>query len=617
MKFCTFVVACATSAWACTTLLGQDSATSKQLLNLATQKVIVFKDGHCLFHKSGVALSDKTGEVYTDDVPDSAVLGSFWAIPKTGNLVSARAGWDTVSTTVTKEVPATGFLDVLLANLGKRVRLEMNDKDVHTGTIHSVMTQPTSEALTPVLADVFGVPAERVPGTPAHALAAALPNAPLSIKRIADGSTTYVVTGVAGTQFILRTEEGDRLLQAGNIKSLLISDMKDTLSRTLTTTEKTKRLTFRLDQPEKERAIDLLYFRPGIRWIPTYRINLSNNPDQKFAAMALQAEILNEAEPLKDVPLDIVVGVPNFRFQTVPSPLVLEQVLRNTLAVAAPQLMNNADRNDFSNSLYVQRSGEFRRGAAAANAAGQAGAIDLPNELTAAGAQDLFVYNLPKLSLATGERMAVNIFNTDKVPYKDIYTWDLRVTRDDIESAPSGAGVVSPLKLPKNEVWHQVDLTNNTNLPWTTGAAMLMQGQQPLSQELLTYTSPQDFCRVPVTVSIETRGSYNEQEVGRDLKALAWEGYQYAKIDKQGHIHLCNNKNVAIDVEISIRLGGKVTEASHEGKITLGSFDATDWNNYRGHPAVNNSALVTWKLTLKPGETFEPVVKYNYYSRIN
>lgn len=588
------------------------AARANEELKLATQKVVVFKDGYCLFLKQGQATTNKDQECFTDDVPDSAVLGSFWALPKEGQLISMRSGWETVSTKVTKEVPTIGFLDVLLANQGKRVRLEMNDKETITGSIAHVMTTPTTESLTAATAEIFGISKAKVPGTPEHTLATTAPN---TVNR--DGqpdASTYVVSGVTGTQFVLKTEDGDMLLSAGNIKSFVIQDMKHTLPRTLTTIERTKRLTFRFDEAEKQRQLDLLYFRPGIRWIPTYRVNLSSDPKVKTASIALQAEILNEAEPLDNVPIDIVVGVPNFRFRELPSPLVLESVLRNTLAAAAPQLMGN-NRNDLSNSLYVQRSGEFRRAAAQANEAAAAGDVALPGELTAAGAQDLFVYNLPKVSLKTGERIAVNIFAADKIAYRDVYTWDLRITREDTDTAPSGSGVKSPLRLAKNEVWHQVELTNNTKLPWTTGAAMLMQGQQPLAQELLTYTSPTDACRVPVTVSVETRGSVEERETVRDLKALVWDGYHYAKIEKQAKLHLCNNKPVPIETEITLRLGGKVTEASHEGQTSLGPYDAADWSNYRGHPAVNNSSVVTWKVKLGPGETFEPTVTYHYYTR--
>jgi len=44
-------------------------------------------------------------------------------------------------------------------------------------------------------------------------------------------------------------------------------------------------------------------------------------------------------------------------------------------------------------------------------------------------------------------------------------------------------------------------------------------------------------------------------------------------------------------------------------------FDASDWVQYQGHPAVNNSSRVTWKVKLKPGEAFTPTVLYHYYTR--
>ena len=521
-------------------------------------------------------------------------------------MVSIRSGWETVSRSVTKEVPASGYLGFLQANSGKTVRLVLHDKQVITGTILKAITTPTSGALDPATAEIFGIPKVKVAGTAEHTFAnsAGFP--------ATTDTTQYVVNGVAATQVILRTEEGDMLVPHTSIQSMLIKEMKDTLPVTLTTIERTKRLTFRFDEAEKARHLDLLYFRPGIRWIPTYRVELSKDPKVKLASMALQAEVVNEAEPLEEVPLDIVVGVPNFRFREIPSPLVLEKVLRNTLAVAAPALMGN--RNDLSNQLYSQRAGDFRRQGANANAADE-GEVPLPNELAASGAQDLFVYHLPKVSLKSGERIAVNIFDADKVPYRDVYTWDLQLTREDNAAAPGGAGTNSPLRLSKNEVWHQIELTNNTKLPWTTGAAMLMQGQQPLAQELLTYTSPTDPCRIPVTVSVETRGDVHEKEVARNLGALKWDGYDYAKISNEAKLHLCNNKPVTIEAEITLRLGGRVTEASLDGAVTHGAFDASEWSNYRGHPGVNNSSTVKWKITLKPGEIFEPTAAYHYYTR--
>ena len=588
-------------------------------LELTTERVIIFKDGYCLVIKRGIATTDAEGVAFTDEVPDAAVLGSFWAVPEEGRLVSMSAGWKVDESTETREFPCKEHVEILVANQGKEAKVELHDKTMHSGTIHAVLVDENFAPLVPdqweqIMAAGRPRAARSLPpGTDPGIVAWVNETRAAAAEGRVPAETRFVST-YAASNFILRTADGDVLLPIGQIRSLQIKDMKTTLTKTLKIKKNTKRLSLKFPAAEKKQAVSLMYFRPGIRWIPTYRINLADN-GKKMAQISLQAELLNEAEDLKDVPIDIVVGVPNFRFKGTPSPLVLEATLRNALAEAAPAIMGQVmANNSFSNAMYSQRSGEFRRTAAAASGVAEGGTVDLPGELTATGAQDLFVYQLPKMTLAKGERAAVSIFTTE-APYKDIYTWDVQVQRADIEAAPSGAGVVSPLTLSKNEVWHQVVITNNTNLPWTTGAAMITQGDQPLAQELLTYTPPKDECRVPVTIAIDARGSFDEHETGRDLKALHWDGYEYAKISKAANVHLCNNKKVPIDVEMTLRVGGKVTEATQDGQIVLGAFRAEDWANYRGHPAVNNSSTVTWKATLKPGETIEPVVSYFYFTR--
>lgn len=477
--------------------------------------------------------------------------------------------------------------------------------------IHEVLVDRTETALGPAQLDFLELTATAAPK----------PNPVLSkVSRILPASTLppteHTLTAIAGANFILRTEEGDVLLPVAQVRSVMAKEMKTTLGKTLTTSKRTKRLSFKFEGGEKKQALTLMYFRPGIRWIPTYRVSLNgkkeeDKEDKQTANVSLQAELLNEAEDLEDVPVDIVVGVPNFRFKGTPSPLVLEATMRNALAEAAPDIMGNSSQ--LSNAMYSQRSGEFRRNQAQGQPADGA-VVNLPGELTAGGAQDLFVYNLPKISLGKGERIAVPIFATE-VPYKDIYTWEVHLTKQDNAAAPSGSGHQSPLVLSKNEVWHQIVLTNTTNLPWTTGAAMIMQGNQPLAQELLTYTPPKDEVRVPVTVSVDTRGTLTEKEVGRELKSLQWEGYNYARIDKELKLDLCNNKAIDIDAEITLKLGGKVDKVSHDGEVILTGYNAADWVQYQGHPAVNNSSQVTWKGHLKPGDKLEPTVLYHFFTR--
>lgn len=568
-------------------------------LALSTQRVVVFKDGYYLAVKHGTAVTNKEGELSLDDVPDAAVLGSMWATSAKGKLLGIVASRETVKKTTEKEAPCTQTLEVLQANIGKQARVVLLDKTIFQGKIRSVLAEPTAVAPTPLLRDLFRTDDE--PDALSDLASTALSRTP--------GSST-TVSGISGSQFILSGDEGDVLLAVGQIASLTIKDMKATLARTLTTTESPKRLTFRFAEANQPVDLSLMYFRPGLRWIPTYRVSLLPDEQKKMANLAMQAEFLNEAEDLDNVPVDIVVGVPNFRFRDTPSPLVLEATMRNVLQQAAPQLMSQ--QMMMSNSTFNLRSGE-RRG----QADGQAGGEDqlvLPAELGAAGAQDLFVYSLPKLKLRRGQRAAMPILTAD-VPYRDLYTWDVHDTRRDTEAASAGKGVKSPLQLSENRVWHQLVLSNTTRVPWTTGAAMILQGTQPLGQDLLTYTSPGAEVRLPVTVSVDTRGSFADEETDRKLNDMNVSGYNYARIGKSATLTLSNRKTIPVDVEVTFRTGGRATEATHDGKITLRPHAPEDWLDYHGYSAVNNSSTVVWQAKLKPGESFAPTVKYHYFAR--
>lgn len=571
-------------------------------LDLKTERVIIFKDGYALILKRGVAVTDSSGEIYTNEVPDAAVLGSFWATPKEGRMTTMVASRVEEKEAEEKQVPCTQTIEILKANLGKTCSVHLPDESVLSGVIQDVLTHETSTPMTDAIRATFesSLGSHRSSIRP---ITARPPSTPSS----------QSVSSITGTHFVLRTENGDVLLSASEIRRLTVDKMATKLMRTVTSTKQTKRLTFHFAEAGKRRELLIAYFRPGLRWIPTYRINLSENKKEETADIAMQAELLNEAEDLIDTPIDIVVGVPNFRFRSIPSPLILEQTLRNALQQAAPQIMGQFSNNGFSNALFTQRAGEFRRNTPQPANQPESTAVQLPAELTAAAAQELFVYSLNKLTLRKGERAAVPVLTT-QAPYRDIYTWNMHVKRNDIATAPSGSGVRSPLVLSKNEVWRQIQMTNTTNVPWTTGAAMIMQGNQPLAQELLTYTSPKAVCRVPVTVAIDIRGSFSEQETGRQLKAMTWNNHYYAKINQRATIALHNHKPEAADIEVTLRFGGRADEASHDGNVTLMPYRADDWERYRGDPAVNNSSTVFWRVALGPGETFQPTVDYHFYT---
>jgi hypothetical protein len=591
-------------------------------LKLKTQRVVVFKDGYCLVIKEGIATTDEAGVVFTDEVPDAAILGSFWAVPESGTLQAVVAGWQVTESEIETQVNCTTVIEIVKANLGKQCTFEQGEEKF-SGRLLKVLSNDDREELN------FARAAS------AHEWSHGQLQLPTSTRLSVDVHSlgtlpTTTLSGVTGTHFLLQTQSGDVMIATDSIRNLTIDDMTSTQAITATRKSRHKRLAMRFADAKSDVKISLMYFRPDVRWIPTYRVNLTDKPfnkpgieqaDQngkptstktaKTAELIMQGEILNEAEDFTDVPFHVVVGVPNFRFRTTPSPMVLESTLQNALRQAAPDIMSNSaqNMNYFSNAIYTQQASEFRSEDASGDEVRTA--IELPAELNAKAGNDLFVYELAPMSLKKGERAQVPILRTN-VAYRDVYTWDVEVPHTETYLTTEGSS--SPLALSENKVWRQIELINDTDIPWTTGAAMFVDGYQALAQELLTYTSPGGICRIPVTVSVDLRGKIDDSETKREMNAFRWRNNDYMRVTGKIEFQLTNNKKEPVTVEIRLRFGGKSTSTSPDGTITNHPFRAADWTNGQGDP-INNSTLIQWVTNIEPGESFKPLVDYEFFMR--
>jgi hypothetical protein len=142
---------------------------------------------------------------------------------------------------------------------------------------------------------------------------------------------------------------------------------------------------------------------------------------------------------------------------------------------------------------------------------------------------------------------------------------------------------------------------------------MLLRAFLPLGQELLTYTPRGGRTILPITVAVDVRGTHDEEEIGREAKALRWGGYDWAHVRKQGTVTVTNYRDEPADMLISVSTGGKVESASDDGTIKINATRVEDW--YGGHAAINNHSDVAWSLTLEPGETRTVSYVVGYFVR--
>jgi hypothetical protein len=566
-------------------------------LTLETERVVVFKNGYALFVKRASGTADPSGMVHTGELPDSAVLGTLWALAeRNGEILSMRAEWIDVEER-RGLTPCLTVRDLLRANVGRKVDLELADEKRIGGRIAEVLElEPRPPGSGPPAAGAAPTAAP-----PPHRSVAPRLNVVTSPTPVPRGGDLVAIDLAGGER---------RVLPIVSIHSVSGAELVTRHETVVRPASREKRLSVGVGERAAGRpvTIRLIYFTPNVRWIPTYRLA---GDLESSARLSLQGEILNEAESIEDAALDLVVGVPNFRFDEVVSPLSLERTLRHTLRETAPSIMG---QGGMSNVMRQQRVSEWRTPRPEDEVAMEG----LP-EMSAAGEQDLFVYSVPSFSLKRGGRATVALWQRD-VALDHLYTLDIRTVRHGssgsnawVPSGPPDVGDASPLRLEREQVWHQLELANDSDVPWTTGAVLLMRETLPLGQELLTYTSAGGETLVPVTVAVDVRASHRDVETERQPNALSVGGYTYTLIRKEGTIDLRSFRTEPTRIRVRVSFGGRGEGASDGGEIRINDFRADDWEQQRY--LINQHTDIEWTIELVPGESRTLTYDSSFYVR--
>ncbi|MCC6546048.1 hypothetical protein IT570_02680 [Candidatus Sumerlaeota bacterium] len=583
-------------------------AKSPDSIDLKTDRVVVFKDGYGLFMKKGKAHTDESGRVFTNDVP-RALLGTLWASSADGTPVGVRAELVESVRRSTETFPATSMQDLLRANVGGEISVTM-EKESLEGTLKQLV-EPGAEAK-----DLEDRVVTIVPDNPEPALdpynasysARIFPPLPTPSPARPSGEAFAVIVGKDGKTHVIAVRD---------IKSLSGTTVKTEAPAAGVEAKRTKRLTFEFGNAaaNKDVEINLLYLQEGVQWVPSYRLD---GDLKQTATMALQGELINEAEDIEGASVDLVVGVPNFKFNDRVSPLALDRELRRTLTTIDRGMGNNALSNRILNSQMAYVGGDGGGGAQP----GIAGFFDASMD-TQAG-QDLFFYNARNVSLKKGGRMMLPLWSSG-VTVGHCYRFNVdvgRLLRQGLRDAPMQGGSfgspasppASPLEVSRNEVWHIVEMKNETQTPWTTGAALVLQEGMPISQDVLAYTSPGGTGSLPITVAVDVRGEFRDEESARKQSAFQRNGAEYDRITKRGTITLTNYRKEESKVQVNVSVGGKVTTTSDGGTIRLNDYRAGDWGENQGI-AANQHSDVHWELALQPGEKKEITYNVEFFGR--
>ncbi|KAB2881516.1 DUF4139 domain-containing protein [bacterium] len=397
-------------------------------------------------------------------------------------------------------------------------------------------------------------------------------------------STTAILENVTGTdeRILVTLKNANQTITAQVSAYYDFFEFPEGFNNQIDDTTQTTSLQIKTNSTMSEATFQMVYFQSGIGWTPSYRIELM---DDKTAQLLLSASLINDSQNLTNTRLNLVVGFPHFIYSDIESPLTMRQTLSQflqslsgadnpyTQRYASP-LANQSVMYERSINMYAETDfGNFK-------------------SLEGVAEEDLFFYDLAKVTLRKGERGQYNIFSAS-VPYAHIFEVNL-------PNALSSDGYAVEKKEPY-QVWHSVKLENRSSQPWTTGSAITFQNGKPLGQDILRYTAVKSFTTVKITQSPDLRVTEEEKETTRKEEVRKKDGYYYDLVTITGEIVINNYKNKDARIIVTRPITGKIITAEYQPKIT--------------QPAMMRNALnlennLEWDVSVKAGD--EKKITYTY-----
>ena len=523
------------------------------------ERLALFKNG--LGYATAMAkLPDHTSTVRLGQLPVPS-YGTFWlAYPKTVKVRSLVTAMETVD-----EAATASSLDQLLRlNPGRKVL-------IHTAAAPGVADVVLEGVVKPIVQ-----PEALEPPSPYF----------MDFRRPVDRGYVYGYppqpqNGVV----LLQTDKGLVALSPGSIQRVDFAEGEPVC----VTTNQQKRPAIRmeLEKPAAGESVEVSFLARGITWVPSYRIDLS---DEKTARFSAQAQIINELADLQDAHVDLVTGFPNIQFPELPNPVAMSQNLAEFLRSLAAGRAEGDDRGYMMQQRALTFNGNY---APYDNALLPSYAISTNGRT----AEDLFLYPLPRVSLKKGETATLSLFSAE-MPYRHLYTWKIGDHLDGDPARPRGDGRSA------EEVWHTCRLVNAARMPLTTAAAEFIKDGQFVGQDTCFYTAAGAEASIRINRAMNVQADEAEIEIERKRNAANFYGYDLVKLT--GELKARNRLDKPINLEITKELSGELLDKSDS---------AQDVQTARGLKQVNPKHVLTWTLELKPAEERKIAYSYQLYVR--
>ena len=350
-----------------------------------------------------------------------------------------------------------------------------------------------------------------------------------------------------------------------------------------------------------QQNLEMMYLQKGISWVPNYSIDLL---DDNRAKISLRALLMNEVEDLKNAQMSFVVGVPNFAYQYLLSPMTSTQNLNSFIHTL------NTNSNQPVNALVNVNRGDITAQSFTNYAANEFDSNDLDSFVSdpiepESNQNEFFFYEVSDITLKKGERGFYDIFE-EEVDYESIYEVNLSSNSGE----RSGYNANHSYR-DINQVWYSVQFDNKTQYPMTTGTAMVVERDgkslKPVSQNKLSYVPIGGKAQMKITIAsdISVRDSEKETSFVPNHKRINKTTYSLLKVE--GKILVKNYKNKEVNLCVKRNIQGTLLTCNEDWNVTK---LANRSRSYRNTPNK-----VEWNVKLPANKEKEIIYSYEILVR--
>jgi hypothetical protein len=329
----------------------------------------------------------------------------------------------------------------------------------------------------------------------------------------------------------------------------------------------------------------------GLTWVPGYSIDISN---EKTARLSAKATIINDLASFKQASLSLVTGFPNLPMMYFQEPLLSGQSFDQFAG-----MLNSIGGG--GGGGFAGQSG--RREMMMQNMAPAADAGWAPLPAVGEQTEDLFFYKISNINLNQSDRGFYMLFDSES-EFNHLYTLDFASTgpvnsRNSYQPLPDGV----------QDVWHTIRFKNSSKQPLTTGAASIYKDGNLIGQDQLMYSSPGAEVSLKLNKALDIRAEGLEVELERLSRNLILPnnsaGFDLVSIE--GTIELQNRKSEKVEMRITKPVVGEVVSTTDNGSVR---------KDARGLRDVNPQSVITWKISLAPGEKKTVTYRYKFFLQV-